>query len=122
MQPSSKGTAQDKIDFSYVYRPCEAIGGTFWIYSRSMMSTLEYISPMYPAWSTGFNAYSFLTLFNKQKTLSPAEALNQLYKEFNRDYYDRSCTSQYFMPSLTLKIKISYIQMQPQRQSRIIQP
>jgi len=49
---------------------------------------------------------SMLTVFLRssinKKTLSPAEALNQLYKEFNRDYYDQELYITIF----------SYIQMQ----------
>ncbi|GAE89747.1 SpoIIE family protein phosphatase [Acetivibrio straminisolvens] len=85
-----KELPRDKIDFSYVYRPCEAIGGDFLdIFKIDKDHIGIYIADVS---GHGVPA-SMLTVFLRssinKRTLSPAEALNQLYKEFNRDYYDQ---------------------------------
>ncbi|CDG36684.1 putative PAS/PAC sensor protein [Acetivibrio thermocellus BC1] len=85
-----KELPQDKIDFSYVYRPCEAIGGDF----LDIFKIDDEHIGIYIADVSGHGVpASMLTVFLRssinKKTLSPAEALNQLYKEFNRDYYDQ---------------------------------
>jgi len=85
-----KDLPRDKIDFSYVYRPCEAIGGDF----LDIFKIDNDHMGIYIADVSGHGVpASMLTVFLRssinKRTLSPAEALNQLYKEFNRDYYDQ---------------------------------
>ena len=85
-----KKFSNDKIDFSYIYKPCYTLGGDF-------LDIFE-IDPnhigVYIADVSGHGvAASMLTVFLRSsidKTLtSPAAALEKLYKEFNINYSDQ---------------------------------
>lgn len=81
---------ENKIEFSYVYKPCEAIGGDFLdIFRIDDDHTGIYIADVS---GHGVPA-SMLTVFLRSSInkciLSPAAALKELYKDFNRNYYDQ---------------------------------
>ncbi len=85
-----KAIFEDKFEFSYIYKPCEALGGDF----LDIFKIDEHHTGVYIADVSGHGlAASMLTVFlsssiNKY-TLSPAEALKQLFMDFNRDYSDQ---------------------------------
>lgn len=81
---------EDKIEFSYIYKPCDTLGGDFLdIFKIDNDHTGVYIADV----SGHGVAASMLTVFLRssidKNLLSPAAALKQLYKEFNRDYSDQ---------------------------------
>jgi phosphoserine phosphatase RsbU/P len=84
-----KGLPEDKIDFSFIYTPCEALGGDF----LDIFRIDEHHIGLYIADVSGHGVpASMLTVFlqssiNKQ-LLSPAKALEQLYGEFNLHSFD----------------------------------
>lgn len=85
-----KGIPMDKIDFSFIYKPCEALGGDFLdIYKIDEDHVGIYIADVS---GHGVSA-SMLTVFLRssinRKVLSPAQALKDLYKEFNHNGFDR---------------------------------
>ncbi len=76
----------DKIDFSFIYRPCETLGGDFLdIYQIDDSHIGVYIADV----SGHGVAASMLTMFLRtaldKKLLSPARTLNQLFEYFNRN-------------------------------------
>ena len=76
----------DKIDFSFIYRPCETLGGDFLdIYQIDDTHIGVYIADV----SGHGVAASMLTMFLRtaldKKLLSPARTLNQLFEYFNRN-------------------------------------
>lgn len=84
-----KRLPEDKIKFSFLYNPCESLGGDFldiFMIDRSHVGI--YIADVS---GHGIPA-SMLTVFLRstinKKTLSPAEALKHLYKEFNKSDFD----------------------------------
>lgn len=77
------------LSFSYIYEPCESIGGDFLdIFEIDASHTGMYIADV----SGHGVAASMLTIFLKSsldKTLtSPAQALQKLYADFNRSGFD----------------------------------
>ncbi|NLY43072.1 MAG: SpoIIE family protein phosphatase [Clostridiaceae bacterium] len=75
---------EGKVNYSYVYRPCEAIGGDFFdVFSIDSCHVGVYIADVS---GHGVPA-SMLTLFLRQTIkkdeLSPAKVLEHLYKKFN---------------------------------------
>lgn len=85
-----KELPEDKIAFSYIYKPCETLGGDFLdIFKIDNNHVGVYIADV----SGHGVAASMLTVFLRssidKKTLSPAVALKKLYKEFNNDYSDQ---------------------------------
>ncbi len=76
----------DKIDFSFIYRPCETLGGDFLdIYQIDDNHIGVYIADV----SGHGVAASMLTMFLRtaldKRLLSPARALNQLFDFFNKN-------------------------------------
>ncbi len=76
----------DKIDFSFIYRPCETLGGDFLdIYQIDEEHIGVYIADV----SGHGVAASMLTMFLRtaldKSLLSPAKALGQLYNYFNKN-------------------------------------
>lgn len=84
-----KRLPEDKIKFSFLYKPCEALGGDFLdIY----MIDEDHVG-LYIADVSGHGVpASMLTVFLRstidKKTLSPAKALTGLYHEFNKSDFD----------------------------------
>ncbi len=84
-----KNLPEDKLKFSFIYRPCEAIGGDFLDIFRIDDEHLG----IYIADVSGHGVpASMLTIFLRstidRKLLSPAEALTALFKEYNRSGFD----------------------------------
>lgn len=76
----------DKLDFSFIYRPCETLGGDFLdIYQIDDDHIGVYIADV----SGHGVAASMLTMFLRtaldKSLLSPSKALEQLYAYFNKD-------------------------------------
>jgi sigma-B regulation protein RsbU (phosphoserine phosphatase) len=85
-----KNIPEDKIEFSYIYKPCDTLGGDFLdIFEIDTDHIGVYIADV----SGHGVAASMLTVFLSssidKNLLSPAAALKKLYKEFNRDYSDQ---------------------------------
>ncbi|MDP4093978.1 MAG: SpoIIE family protein phosphatase, partial [Bacillota bacterium] len=85
-----KSLSQSKIEFSFVYRPCETLGGDFVdIFNIDEDHTGVYIADVS---GHGVSA-SMLTVFLRssinKKTLSPAEALKELFVSFNNYGFDQ---------------------------------
>jgi sigma-B regulation protein RsbU (phosphoserine phosphatase) len=79
----------EKIDFSYIYKPCETLGGDFLdIFRIDDEHTGIYIADV----SGHGVAASMLTMFLRaaldKSMLSPAKALTQLYLDFNNNGFD----------------------------------
>lgn len=75
---------EDKINFSFIYKPCEALGGDFLDIFRIDDDHLG----LYIADVSGHGvSASMFTIFLRtsinKKLLSPAQALKELYSEFN---------------------------------------
>ncbi len=84
-----KERTEGKIDFSFIYKPCETLGGDFFdIYSIDQDHVGVYIADVS---GHGVPA-SLLTVFLKstinKKIISPAEVLEKLYAEFNNSNFD----------------------------------
>lgn len=80
-----KGFKDDRVDFRYFYRPCEALGGDF----LDIFSIDSDHIGMYIADVSGHGvSSSMLTVFLHstldRSLLSPAQALSQLYEKFNK--------------------------------------
>jgi sigma-B regulation protein RsbU (phosphoserine phosphatase) len=85
-----KALPVDKVGFSFVYRPCEALSGDFLdIFSIDDQHVGVYIADVS---GHGVPA-SMLTVFLRstlnRTTLSPAEALQDLYTSFNESYREQ---------------------------------
>lgn len=85
-----KEITNDKIEFSYIYKPCDTLGGDFLdIFEIDKDHIGVYIADV----SGHGVAASMLTVFLRSsidKTLiSPAAALKELFKEFNNNYSDQ---------------------------------
>lgn len=79
-----KDIPEDKISFSFIYKPCETLGGDFLdIFKIDDEHVGIYIADVS---GHGVSA-SMLTIFLRssinKETLSPARALKELYREFN---------------------------------------
>jgi phosphoserine phosphatase RsbU/P len=84
-----KKQLEDKVNFSFLYQPCEDIGGDFLdIYNIDETHTGVYIADVS---GHGVSA-SMLTIFLRssinKKQLSPTKALEELFKEFNYNNFD----------------------------------
>lgn len=80
----------DKIDFSYIYKPCETLGGDF----IDIFKIDEEHIGLYIADVSGHGvAASMLTMFLctalDKSQLSPSKALSQLYKSYNGNNFFR---------------------------------
>lgn len=99
-----KELPEDTIDFSYIYKPCETLGGDF---LDIFKIDSEHIG-VYIADVSGHGvAASMLTVFLRssidKNLLSPAAALKKLYKEFNSDYSDQDYYITVFYAIIDLK-------------------
>lgn len=79
----------DKISFSYIYKPCEMIGGDF----LDIFEIDEDHIGIYIADVSGHGiAASMLTMFLRaaidKSSLSPSKVLTQLYHEFNKNGFE----------------------------------
>lgn len=79
----------DKVKFSFIYTPCETLGGDFLdIYSIDADNIGLYIADVS---GHGVSA-SMLTIFLRssmnKKATSPSHALNELFSRFNADNFD----------------------------------
>ncbi|WP_024832555.1 SpoIIE family protein phosphatase [Ruminiclostridium josui] len=79
----------EKISFSYVYKPCEMIGGDF----LDIFEIDEDHVGIYIADVSGHGvAASMLTMFLRaaidKSSLSPSKVLTQLYQEFNKNGFE----------------------------------
>lgn len=84
-----KKLPEDKIKFSFVYKPCEDLGGDFLdVYRIDDSHTAVYIADVS---GHGVPA-SMLTVFLRssinKKLLSPAKVLSELYRDFNNSGLD----------------------------------
>jgi len=84
-----KKLPEDKIRFSFIYKPCEDLGGDFLdIYMIDDSHTAVYIADVS---GHGVPA-SMLTVFLRssinKKLLSPAQVLSELYRDFNNSGLD----------------------------------
>ncbi len=82
-------TIGDKISFSYIYKPCEMIGGDF----LDIFEIDEDHVGIYIADVSGHGvAASMLTMFLRaaidKSSLSPSQALDELYIEFNKNGFE----------------------------------
>lgn len=78
----------DKLDFSFIYRPCEALGGDF----LDIFKIDDDHIGLYIADVSGHGvAASMLTMFLRtaldKSTLSPTESLTQLYADYNKNEF-----------------------------------
>ncbi len=94
----------DRIAFSYIYKPCETLGGDF----LDIFKIDDDHIGVYIADVSGHGvAASMLTVFLRssinKKLLSPATALKKLYKEFNTDYSDQDFYITVFYAIIDLK-------------------
>ncbi len=99
-----KHLPEDKINFSFVYKPCEALGGDFLdIFNIDGDHIGIYIADVS---GHGVSA-SMLTVFLRssidKKTLSPSLALNKLYEEFNKNNFDQDLYITLFYAIINLK-------------------
>lgn len=105
-----KHLPEDKVKFSFIYKPCEALGGDFLdIFKIGKDHVGLYIADVS---GHGVSA-SMLTVFLRSTfnkfTLSPAEALEELYREFNKNNFDGNVYITVFYAILDLKqYKITY--------------
>lgn len=101
-----KGLPEDKLKFSYVYKPCETLGGDFLdIYKIDDRHVGIYIADVS---GHGVPA-SMLTIFLRstidKKELSPAKALSKLYDEYNRSSFDHDLYITVFYSILDIEAK-----------------
>ncbi len=99
-----KGLPENKIDFSFVYKPCEDLGGDF----LDIFSIDEDRIGIYIADVSGHGVpASMLTVFLRsamnKKLVSPAQALEQLYTEFNNSQFDHDLYITVFYAVIDLK-------------------
>lgn len=83
-----KQPLNDKVDFSFIYRPCETLGGDF----LDIYSIDENHMGIYIADVSGHGvAASMLTMFLRtaldKSMLSPSKALTQVYEYYNRNEF-----------------------------------
>ncbi len=86
-----KKLPEDKINFSFIYKPCEDLGGDF----LDIFKIDERHIGIYIADVSGHGVpASMLTVFLRsslnKKLLSPAKALQELYQEFNTSSLDEN--------------------------------
>jgi len=98
--------AKDKVNFSFIYKPCETLGGDF----LDIFKIDEEHIGIYIADVSGHGvSASMLTIFLRssinKKTLSPAQALRELYKEFNKYNFGQNLYITVFYAIINLKDK-----------------
>ncbi len=99
-----KGLPEDAIEFSFVYQPCEDLGGDF----LDIFKIDEAHVGMYIADVSGHGVpASILTVFLRssvnKKSLSPAEVLTGLYRAFNDNNFDHDVYITVFYAIIDLK-------------------
>lgn len=99
-----KNLLQDKIKYSFTYKPCDALGGDFFdIFAIDSSHIGVYIADV----SGHGVAASMLTVFLRssinKKLLSPAAALTELYREFNAAGFDGELYITMFYAIIDLK-------------------
>lgn len=101
-----KELPEDKVSFSFIYKPCEALGGDF----LDIFKIDDNHIGLYIADVSGHGVpASMLTIFLRssfnKKSLSPSQALKDLYKEFNNSSLDENLYITMFYAILDLKAK-----------------
>lgn len=101
-----KELPDDKLNFSFIYKPCEDLGGDYLdIFKIDDDHTGVYIADVS---GHGVSA-SMLTIFLRssinKRTLSPARALEALYRDFNRHGFGNNLYITVFYAILNLKEK-----------------
>jgi sigma-B regulation protein RsbU (phosphoserine phosphatase) len=96
----------DKINFSFIYKPCEALGGDF----LDIFKIDEDHTGIYVADVSGHGvAASMLTVFLRsalnKKLLSPALALEELYTQYNESNFDQDLYITLFYMIIDVKAK-----------------
>lgn len=99
-----KGLPEEKIKFSFVYQPCEDLGGDF----MDIFKIDDQHIGLYIADVSGHGVpASMLTVFLRssmdKKNLSPAGALTSLFKEFNDNDFDKDVYITVFYAIINLK-------------------
>jgi sigma-B regulation protein RsbU (phosphoserine phosphatase) len=99
-----KGLPEGKIKFSFVYQPCEDLGGDF----MDIFKIDDEHVGLYIADVSGHGVpASMLTVFLRssidKKNLSPAGALTSLFKEFNNYDFDKDVYITVFYAIINLK-------------------
>ncbi len=99
--------ADNRMDFSFIYLPCDSLGGDFLDIFRIDASHIG----LYIADVSGHGVpASLLTVFLRstldKKTLSPAKALEELFHEFKRSKLDEELYITIFYAILNLDEKI----------------
>lgn len=97
---------EKRIDFSYIYKPCESLGGDFFdIFKIDDDNIGIYIADVS---GHGVSA-SMLTVFLRsainKKTLSPSLSLRELYEEYNRNSFSHNLYITVFYAVINLKKK-----------------
>lgn len=99
-----KGLPEDKLNFSFIYKPCETLGGDFLdIFKIDDRHVGIYIADVS---GHGVSA-SMLTVFLRssidKQTLSPSKALAGLYRQFNNNSFDQDLYITVFYAILDLQ-------------------
>ena len=101
-----KNLPDDKIDFSFIYKPCETLGGDF----LDIFKINDDHVGLYIADVSGHGvSASMLTMFLRstinKHLLSPAQALKNLYVDFNRNNFESDLYITVFYAIIDLKNK-----------------
>lgn len=101
-----KQSPENRLNFSYIYQPCEKLGGDF----IDLFKIDENHTGIYIADVSGHGvSASMLTVFLRssinKKTLSPAQALGELYRDFNNNSFDPDLYITIFYAIVDLKEK-----------------
>ncbi|MCX7709776.1 MAG: SpoIIE family protein phosphatase [Clostridia bacterium] len=101
-----KEIPEDKMKFSFLYKPCETLGGDF----LDIFMVDRDHAGIYIADVSGHGVpASMLTVFLRstfnKKTISPAQALRELYYEFNKSHFDRDFYISVFYAVINLESK-----------------
>lgn len=97
---------KESLNFAYIYKPCETLGGDFLDIYRIDEDNIG----LYIADVSGHGVLaSMLTVFLRstinKKFLSPAKALNELFEEFNNIYPDQDLYITIFYAIINFKNK-----------------
>ncbi|MCX7746026.1 MAG: SpoIIE family protein phosphatase [Clostridia bacterium] len=85
-----KGLPEDKLKFSFIYKPCEELGGDFLdIFRIDDTHVGIYIADVSGHGVPASMMTVFLRSTINKKVLSPSKALGELYREFNRSTFDQ---------------------------------
>lgn len=101
-----KELPDDKVKFSFIYKPCEDLGGDY----LDIFKIDDEHMGLYIADVSGHGvSASMLTIFLRssinKRTLSPARALEALYRDFNRHGFGQNLYITVFYAILNLKEK-----------------